>query len=203
MGVAVGALVPQVGLAHEDGAAGDDHISTPWDPAREATLPLLALPRVPVAAQSTSLVASLTVGQEVPRPAIAGVGASGRLRATLSGRILHWRLTFVHLSGPVTAGVIHRGARGHVGPRIARICGRCTSPRSGVLYLTQAQATDMRAGRTYVNVATTRNPHGEIRGQIRRLVYVAPPPGHYSHASHVSHASHASHASHSSHVSSA
>lgn len=34
--------------------------------------------------------------------------------------------------------------------------------------VTQAQITEMVAGKDYVNVHTAKNPNGEIRGQITR-----------------------------------
>lgn len=110
--------------------------------------------------------AALNVGQEVPHPKGTEVGASGRFTATLTGTTLKWTLTFAHLSGPATASHIHSGARGKSGPVLVSLCGPCTSPASGTATVTQAQITDMVAGKDYVNVHTAKNPNGEIRGQI-------------------------------------
>lgn len=168
--------------------------------------PLLATAhrgRAPAAAASTRLHASLTVSQVVPQPAVAGVGAFGTFTATLSGRILAWRLTVSHLSGSVVAAVVHAGARGHTGARLMRLCGPCATSAHGTLVLTQAQVTQLLGGASYLNVGTHRNPAGEIRGQIIRqpAVQVTVPPVAGGGGSHVSHVSHVSHASHSSHVS--
>jgi hypothetical protein len=41
-----------------------------------------------------------------------------------------------------------------------------TSPIHGSKVLTDAQITDLEAGKWYVNVHTAANPGGEIRGQV-------------------------------------
>ncbi len=41
-----------------------------------------------------------------------------------------------------------------------------TSPDKGSAKLTDAQMTDLEAGKWYVNVHTKANPGGEIRGQV-------------------------------------
>jgi CHRD domain len=152
---------------------------------------------------TTRLVATLTVKQEVPRPRVAGVGATGRFTATLQGRTLYWRLSVANLSSPSVAAVVHKGAPSTIGPRTRGLCGPCKSIVSGVAVLSSSEVTDLLAGRLYVNVGTRVNVHGEIRGRIHRVVpaVVEPAPapsigGHYSHVSHVSHVSHYSHRSH-------
>jgi hypothetical protein len=114
--------------------------------------------------------AALNIGQERPHPKGTKVGASGRFTATLTGLTLTWRLTFTHLSGPATAAHIHPGARGVNGPPLITLCTPCTSPVSGTTLVTAADIAAMKARRTYVNVHTTRNPAGEIRGQITRAL---------------------------------
>ena len=41
-----------------------------------------------------------------------------------------------------------------------------TSPFKGSAKLTDAQASDLMAGRWYVNIHTAANPGGELRGQL-------------------------------------
>ena len=216
------------GVRTHDGLAGEKGLEL--GKARLSRGALLALARknrgtAYARAAATNLAATLTIGQEVPKPSGAGLGATGRFTATLSGRVLSWKLTFGHLSGPAKVAVLHAGTAGVVGPRLATMCGPCSSGAHGVLVLTQAQVAAMLAGKTYINLGTSANPPGEIRGQIKRVVTSSAGVGtfqggghfsHVSHASHVSHgshgstshvsggghASHASHASHSSHVSS-
>ena len=114
--------------------------------------------------------AALNIGQEVPHPKGTKVGASGRFTATLTGTTLKWTLTFGHLSGPATAAHIHMAVRRVSGPIIVPLCGPCQSPKSGSAKLTAAEITAMKAGKTYTNVHTAKNPGGEIRGQITRAL---------------------------------
>jgi len=124
----------------------------------------------PAPTTTFKLKASLNVGQEKPIPKGTKLGASGRFTATLSGTQLTWRLTFAHLSGPATASHIHMGARKVAGPVVIPLCvNTCTSPLTGgPTTLTADQVKDILAGKYYVNVHTTRNPGGEIRGQITK-----------------------------------
>jgi hypothetical protein len=110
----------------------------------------------------------LTVSQEVPLPAVAGVGASGTFTATLNGRMLHWKLTVAKLSGTPAAATIRVGARGRTGAKLIHLCEPCSASRSGTIVLSAAQAAKLLSSATYVNVGTHRNPDGEIRGQIVR-----------------------------------
>ena len=118
---------------------------------------------------SAVFVAVLNSGQEIPHPTGTKVGASGKFTATLSGTTLTWKLTFGHLTGPATAAHIHSGLKGKAGPVLIPLCGTgCTSPASGTVTVTSAQVSDMTAGKDYVNVHTTKNANGEIRGQIKK-----------------------------------
>ena len=115
--------------------------------------------------------AALNIGQEKPHPKGTKAGASGRFTATLTGTTLKWKLTFTHLSGPAVGAHIHKGAKGVSGPILVTLCpSSCTSPLSGTKTLTQAEISDMKARKTYVNVHTAKNPGGEIRGQITRAL---------------------------------
>jgi hypothetical protein len=116
--------------------------------------------------KSVKFNAALNIGQEVPHPKGTKVGASGHFSATLDGTTLKWSLTFAHLSGPATAAHIHSGARGTSGNVLVALCSPCTSPASGTATLTPDQIAAMTSGGTYVNVHTSKNPNGEIRGQI-------------------------------------
>jgi len=110
--------------------------------------------------------AVLNVGQETPVPKGTKSGAAGKFTATVSGTTVTWKLTFSHLTGRATAAHIHAGKKGVPGPVIVPLCGPCTSPASGTGKVTAAQLRQMKSGGTYVNVHTTKNPGGEIRGQI-------------------------------------
>lgn len=110
--------------------------------------------------------ATLNIAQEVPKETGAPAAAGGTFTATLTGKTLKWKLTFSHLTGAASAAHIHLGAKGVSGAVIVPLCGPCKSPASGSAKITSALAKDIEAGKTYVNVHTTKNPNGEIRGQI-------------------------------------
>ena len=114
--------------------------------------------------------ATLNVGQAKPTPKGTKNGASGKFTATYDSttKKITWKLTFTHLSGPATAAHIHAGKRGVANPApLIPLCGPCTSGQTGTTnMITDAQLAQIKAGATYVNVHTTKNPAGEIRGQI-------------------------------------
>src|SRR5436853_1628740 len=111
--------------------------------------------------------AALNLGQETGVRKDTKRGASGRFTATLSGTTLTYTLTFSNLSGPATMAHIHGPAARHVSAGVlVGLCGTCTSPVHGTATLTSIQISYMESGKTYVNVHTSRNPNGEIRGQV-------------------------------------
>lgn len=98
---------------------------------------------------------------EIPAEKGAPAMASGKFTATLSGgKKLKWKLTFTHLSGGATAAHIHMAAMGKSGLVIVPLCGHGTSPVSGTATVTEAQASSISAGTTYVNVHTAKKPRG-------------------------------------------
>lgn len=75
-----------------------------------------------------------------------------------------------------TMAHIHTGAPGTNGAPVVTLTvdnnnHRATVPQSTVL--TQTQFDDLLAGNLYVNIHSTANPGGEIRGQIGRVVVMA------------------------------
>lgn len=122
-------------------------------------------------AQSTTpstsvLTARLSGASEVPP---AAGGGSGTLQASLNlqTRVLIWSLTFTGLSGPPTAAHFHGPAMAGENASVAvPITAGLKTPDNGTMTLTSAQVDDLMAGKWYVNVHTTTNPNGEIRGQV-------------------------------------
>jgi CHRD domain-containing protein len=115
---------------------------------------------------TAALTARLSGASEVPP---TPSNAKGDLQATLdkSTRILTWTLTVSGLSGPPTAAHFHGPAAAGENAGVAApitVTGQATD--NGVITLTSAQMDDLLAGRWYVNVHTTANPNGEIRGQM-------------------------------------
>src|SRR6476469_5275776 len=117
-----------------------------------------------------TLKTSLRAGQERPKPKGKVGRARGAFTMTItkkgSSAVLAWRLTFSKLTGKAFAAHIHSGARGKSGPVIVPLCAPCRSGARGTATIDASVVSVLEAGRGYVNVHTTKNPAGEIRGQL-------------------------------------
>ena len=122
-------------------------------------------------ATTFTLSAKLTAGQETPKQAVKVPGATGAFSGTLTKQgaraKLTFKLTFSHLSGPAFAAHIHLGKPGVAGNVIVPLCAPCRSGVHGTKTVSGTIAKEIEGGKTYVNVHTTKNPNGEIRGQIK------------------------------------
>jgi len=130
------------------------------------TLALAALSLA--ASQKTVWTAALSSGQEVPKQVVKHPAAHGLFKATLSGTTLRWKLTFAKLTGSATAAHIHKAAKGKAGDVVVPLCAPCTSGVTGTANVTPALLSAFKKHLLYVNVHTTKNPAGEIRGQLAR-----------------------------------
>ena len=110
--------------------------------------------------------AKLNVKAEVPAP--KGGKGIGSFSGTLNGSKLTWKLTWGTLSGPANAAHIHLGKAGKAGNVVVPLCAgaTCKSGVHGTVTLKAAVLKALKAGGTYVNIHTAKNPAGEIRGQI-------------------------------------
>lgn len=134
-------------------------------------------------AQTFTFTADLNGGNEVPG-VVTGAGGTATVTLNTITNTVTWVIDVYNLPTGVTAGHIHVGSPGVGGPTIVnftvvantsndfRISGSATEA-SG-LTLRQAQGIGswddfeqaMLNGDCYVNVHTTANPGGEIRGQL-------------------------------------
>jgi hypothetical protein len=113
---------------------------------------------------------TLAAKGEVPAPkAMSGAGGkfSGSYAENAKGAVLTWKLTFSHLTGAATAAHIHKGKPGVAGAVLVPLCGPCKSAQSGKITISKSVISAIEAGGTYVNVHTTKNAGGEIRGQVK------------------------------------
>ena len=112
--------------------------------------------------------ADLSGASEVPPVNTAGKGtATAGLDTTT--KTLTWTVTYSGLSGPATVGHIHGpAAAGTNAGVLVPFSGSPASPIKGSATLTDAQISDLEAGRTYINLHTANNKGGEIRGQLVR-----------------------------------
>jgi Cu/Zn superoxide dismutase len=137
------------------------NVHTPTNPAGEIR------DQVSVVA---SVKTALRAAQERPKPKGKLAKAKGTFTATVSRSgstgVITWRLTFSKLSGRAMAAHIHSGARGKAGPVIVPLCAPCRSGAHGRATVNASVLNALESGRTYVDVHTTKNPAGEIRGQL-------------------------------------
>jgi CHRD domain len=113
--------------------------------------------------------AKLNVKAEVPAP--KGGKGTGSFSGTLNGSKLTWKLTWGTLSGPANAAHIHLGKAGKAGDVVVPLCAgaTCKSGIHGTVTLKPAVLKALKAGGTYVNIHTAKNPAGEIRGQVAAM----------------------------------
>jgi Cu/Zn superoxide dismutase len=114
----------------------------------------------------TKFSAKLTTKAEIPAP--KGGKGTGAFTATLTGNKLVWKLTWGTLSGAANAAHIHLGKVGKAGNVAVPLCAgaTCKSGVHGTVTLKAAVTKALKAGGTYVNIHTAKNPAGEIRGQV-------------------------------------
>jgi len=115
--------------------------------------------------------ADLSGASEVPPVTTAGRGTATAALDTAT-KTLTWTVTYSGLTGPATAAHIHgpaaTGANAGVLVPLVPAGGNFANPIKGSATLTDAQISDLEAGRTYVNLHTADNKAGEIRGQLVR-----------------------------------
>jgi hypothetical protein len=146
----------------------------------------ILLPSASASAQTVNMIATLTGGEENPIVLTGAVG-SANLAVDSGNREITVELRLFNFATGTTAGHIHAGPRGINGPVIldfpiptGRTNDLTLSFRVGVGQFRPNAALGINTiddiiqtivgGGAYVNIHTTANPGGEIRGQI-----VAPP----------------------------
>jgi CHRD domain len=112
--------------------------------------------------------ADLSGASEVPPVSGAGKGTA-TLSLNTATKTLTWTVNYSGLSGPATAAHIHGpAAAGANAGVLVRFNGDLASPIKGSATLSDAQISDLEAGKLYVNIHTAANKSGEIRGQLER-----------------------------------
>jgi hypothetical protein len=113
--------------------------------------------------------ATMSGKSEVPPNASTGTGdVAGTLDT--ANKKLTYTLTYTGLSGPATAAHFHGPAEAGANAGVAVAIGtNPPSPTTNTVTLTDAQISDLEAGKWYANVHTAANPGGEIRGQMMKV----------------------------------
>ena len=111
--------------------------------------------------------ASMAGSQEVPAVSTSGTGnvtgtydaATNTLTYSVTWSGLTTAATMAHFHGPAAAGT-------NAAVIVPFTINANGTSANGTTTLTDAQETDMLAGKWYSNVHTSTNPGGEIRGQV-------------------------------------
>lgn len=112
----------------------------------------------------------LTGAQQVPPVQSPGSGTA-KLTYDPDTRVVTWNVSFSGLSSQATMAHFHGPAPAgkNAGPQIwltQKGSMEVSSPINGQATLSADQAKEFEAGHMYINVHTTNNPGGEIRGQV-------------------------------------
>lgn len=102
---------------------------------------------------------------------VSTITGGGYVQGTLDGNRLALQGAFEGMSSPATAAHIHQGPMGRPGPVIQPLAvdpspDGTDGTVSGTIELTDDQLTALRGGSLYVQVHSTENPGGELRGWI-------------------------------------
>ncbi|NWG36896.1 CHRD domain-containing protein [Nitrososphaera sp.] len=122
----------------------------------------------PAYAENYTCAATLDGSQEVPPVETDGAGTAS-LTFDSATNTLAWEIEFSGLSGPATAAHFHGPAVNGTNAGILVDIGGASdvsSPLTGSIVVGSNSATYLLAGQMYINIHTSANPSGEIRGQI-------------------------------------
>jgi len=128
---------------------------------------LLIMTAAPAQAEVVKLQADLKGSNEVPPNNSAG---SGKAEATYdtATKTLTYSVTYTGLSGPALGAHFHGPVEAGKNAGIVLPFKTAQSPIQGTATLTEAQATDLLAGKWYANIHTAANPGGELRDQMMK-----------------------------------
>lgn len=117
-----------------------------------------------------SFTVPLSGSVQVPPVSTSGSGTAD-LTYDPTTRVLTWSVSFSGMSSAVTMAHFHgpapAGKNAGVQIWISKRGTPPTSPITGSVTLTTAQATMLMAGDFYINVHSKDHPAGEIRGQVK------------------------------------
>ena len=161
-------------------------MNTRWMTSLLAALVTIGLTAVPASAQTYTLTATLTGGQETPAPGLnTGAFGNATVVVNMGTRTVTWTVNVFNLPSGVTAGHIHAGSSGTAGPTLVNFTVPTGASNEFSINGSAADTTfNLRpdqglrsaddifqaiiGGNTYVNVHSAVNGGGEIRGQLTR-----------------------------------
>lgn len=121
-----------------------------------------------LSAQSEEEFAGRLSRMPVDRATSPSISGGGEVRASLAGNELTVSATFAGMSSPATAAHVHRAPIARPGPVAFTLdVPETASGRiEETLTLTDAQLETLRDGMYYLQIHTTDNPRGELRGWL-------------------------------------
>ena len=126
------------------------------------------LTAVPASAEMLMFKADLKASAQVPANDSKATGVVDANYDTVAKK-LSWTVTSAGLTGAATGAHFHGPAEaGKTAAPVVPITGSLASPIKGETTLTDAQATDLQAGKWYFNIHTAAHKDGEIRGQMMK-----------------------------------
>ena len=154
-----------------------------WMKASVVAAGLVGLVAGPASAQTFTLTAQLNGANETPAALNTGAFGSATVTVDMKARTVTYRVDVFNLPSGVSASHIHVGAAGTGGPVVVNFAPPVPASNdfafSGVVKDTEfllrpdqgiRSADDMfqaiLGGNAYVNVHSSVNPGGEIRGQL-------------------------------------
>lgn len=150
-----------------------------------ATLIVLLMSAVQARAEVFTFTANLSGGNETPGVSTGSAGTATISYDTVTG-VLTYRVDVYNMPSGTTASHLHAGAAGVSGPTVVNftvltnisndfaITGTASASNLNVRAAQGVNSWDdlvqaLLLGNTYVNVHSTANPGGEIRGQVVRV----------------------------------
>lgn len=121
----------------------------------------------PAFAEKMTMKVNLDAASQVPANTSPGKGTAD-VGFDSTTKMLTWKVTYSGLTGPATMAHFHGPAEAGKNGPVAVPLKDAASGAEGSATLTDAQATDLMAGKYYINIHTAANPGGEIRGQVTK-----------------------------------
>ena len=117
---------------------------------------------------AVTLEATLDATQEVPAPGgpLPGAGGTATFKYDETDKSVTYTVTVTNLTGPPVAAHIHLGPPGTAGPVRVTLDQNNLAGGAAPAPVSDDLVEPLYDGGTYVNVHTSQNPNGEIRGQI-------------------------------------
>jgi hypothetical protein len=136
-----------------------------------AVVAVLTVVALPAQAAPVTLTASMTADEEVPEKGPAGATGSATLDINTDTNQVCYTLVTQNLSEPITAGHIHKGAKGVAGDVVVNLNitgGNLKGCTTGEAAQIQAVLADPPGH--YVNLHTEAHPMGALRGQLMTAI---------------------------------